>query len=282
MKQNAKSMKLPDILQNMEEMHWVKNGKGGFHDVNREPISPPIPFDEPPSVFRDLGFNVHLQPDLNMLADNFLDAMEDDSVLGSSSDAPLNISESVSDSTDVGSVSDRRSIHDTELITEKGSVSEIKISKLTGESDCTTVIVTNCDSVSSDHSLILDPPWLDLDYLPYDEKADRGFMMEDIIQVNTSSAPQHSGHQCDPGANANITNGKNVDITNVKHIRPINVGQIGAEGVSIQKIANMILPASDRNLVLDAFYDEKVSVYATNSILLDIQCGQICVWEQDL
>ena len=78
MKQNAKSMKLPDTLQNMEEMNWVKNGKGGFHDVNREPISPPIPFDEPPSVFRDLGFNVHLQPDLNMLADNFLDAMEDD------------------------------------------------------------------------------------------------------------------------------------------------------------------------------------------------------------
>ena len=265
LKKGCQSIKLSDDVKNMEEMYWVKNGNGGYLDPIRTPLAPTVPFDTPPSVFQDLGFNVHLDPDLDMLADNFLDQTENDSVLGSVTSAQIK-SGSISGFKSEGRVSGfntEGSVSDSKK--ECGSVSGFKDEGSVSEE---TVIATNCESTSSTGSLIHDPPWLDLDYLPYDESKDRGFMMEDILEVNKSSVPSHSGTQCDPGANANITNGLNMDLSNLRRIRPIDVGQIGAEKVTISHIANMALPTSDRNLILDTFFDDKVSgtVISPNAI----------------
>ncbi len=265
LKKSCQAMKLSEDVKDVQEMYWVKNGNGGFVDPMRMPLAPTIPFDTPPSLFRDLGFNVHLDPDLDMLAENFLDDNLDDSVLGSVSEDSISatiksssaLQGSVSGS--LGSVSGKK---------ESGSVSE------------ETFVATNCDSASTTGSLIQDPPWLDLDYLPYDESKDRGFIMEDVLQVNTSSLPSHSGTQCDPGANANITNGINMDISNLRRIRPINVGQIGEDKVQINHIANLVLPMTDRNLILDTFYDEKVSgtVISPNAICRQFNYVGYTMW----
>lgn len=267
LKKGCQAIKLSDDVKDMEEMYWVKNGNGGYLDPIRTPLAPTVPFDTPPSVFQDLGYNVHLDPDLDMLAENFLDQNENDSVLGSVKSATINsgnvskdfqtVSGSVSNSKQgCGSVSGCKDAGSVSGFKDAGSVSE------------ETVVATNCESTSSNGSLIHDPPWLDLDYLPYDESKDSGFMMDDILQVNQSSIQSHSGTQCDPGANANITNGVNMDLSNLRRIRPIDVGQIGEDKVTISHIANMVLPTSDRNLILDTFYDDKVSgtVISPNAI----------------